>query len=86
VNAGGGADLRPERIAALHERIRRQEKDIYTFLMEEFPDIAVEERLRYLAAILNDFFDDYTFDPNDELRHEGYVIKRFFPAASPNSH
>ncbi len=51
-------DLSPENIERLHRKIQSQQDDIYTFLMREYPDIAVEERLKYLATILNDFFDD----------------------------
>jgi len=72
-------DLSVEYIKSLHEKIQAQDEDIYTFLQKEFPDLVVEDRLKYLATILNDFFDDYTFDENDEMRRDGYVIKRFFP-------
>lgn len=72
-------DLSVEYIKLLHKKIQAQDEDIYTFLQKEFPDMVVEDRLKYLAAILNDFFDDYTFDENDEMRREGYIIKRFFP-------
>lgn len=75
-------DLSLENIERLHRKIQSQQDDIYTFLMREYTDIAVEERLKYLATILNDFFKDYIFDADDELRHEGYVIKRFFPKSS----
>jgi len=51
-------DLSPENIERLHRKIQSQQDDIYAFLMREYPDIAVEERLKYLATILNDFFDD----------------------------
>ncbi|WP_457596434.1 hypothetical protein [Hydrogenimonas sp.] len=72
-------DLSVERIAALHAKAMAQNDDLYTFLRREFPDIPVEERLKYLAAILNDHFDDYTFDPEDEYRVDGYIVKRFLP-------
>ncbi|SFP22708.1 hypothetical protein [Hydrogenimonas thermophila] len=72
-------DLSVEYIKSLHKKIQAQDDDIYTFLQKEFPDMVVEDRLKYLATILNDFFDDYTFDENDEMRRDGYIIKRFFP-------
>jgi len=72
-------DLSIEYIKSLHEKIQAQDDDMYTFLQQEFPDMVVEDRLKYLAAILNDFFDDYTFDENDEMSRDGYIIKRFFP-------
>lgn len=72
-------DLSIEYIKSLHEKIQAQDDDIYTFLQREFPDMVVEDRLKYLATILNDFFDDYTFNEDDEMRKDGYIIKRFFP-------
>ena len=72
-------DLSEARIADLHREVMAQERDLYTFLKGRFPDLPVEERLKYLAAVLNDHFDDYRFDADDELRDEGYVIKRFYP-------
>ncbi|WP_456452215.1 hypothetical protein [Hydrogenimonas sp.] len=74
-----GPDLSVKNIARLHARAMAQNDDLYTFLLEEFPDLPVEERLKYLAAILNDHFDDYRFDEADELRHDGYIVKRFYP-------
>jgi len=74
-----GPDLSVEHIARLHEKAMAQSEDLYTFLLREFPDIPVEERLQYLAAILNDHFDDYAFDNDDELKHDGYIVKRFYP-------
>lgn len=74
-----GEDLSVEKIAALHREVRDQKDDLYTFLKKRFPKLSIEERLKLLAAVLNDHFDDYAFDPNDELKDEGYVIKRFFP-------
>jgi len=72
-------DLSVEHIESLNEKIQAQDDDIYTFLQRVFPDLKVEDRLKYLATILNDHFDDYTFDENDEIRRDGYIIKRFFP-------
>ncbi|WP_456381811.1 hypothetical protein [Hydrogenimonas sp.] len=72
-------DLSPGNVERLHRKLQSQREDIYTFLKREYPDGGVEERLKYLAAILNDFFEEYTFGEDDELRDGGYVIKRFFP-------
>ena len=72
-------DLSVEHIESLNEKIQAQDDDIYTFLQRVFPDLKVEDRLKYLATILNDHFDDYTFDENDEIRRDSYIIKRFFP-------
>jgi hypothetical protein len=43
----------------------------------------VEDRLKYLAAILNDFFEEYEHDPADEMSIDGYRIKRFMPRGLP---
>jgi hypothetical protein len=75
----GTPDLSPGNILKLHTQAQRQEQDLYTFLRERFPDVPVEDRLKYLAAILNDFFEDYRFDPEDEMSRDGYRIKRFYP-------
>ena len=72
-------DLSPERIAALHREVMAQGEDLYTFLKKRFPGVPIEDRLKYLATVLNDHFDDYVFETDDELRDEGYVVKRFFP-------
>jgi hypothetical protein len=72
-------DLSIDYIAKLNSELQKQNKDIYSFLKEKFPDMAVEDRLKYLATILNDFFDEYEFDENDEFSSDGYIIKRFYP-------
>ncbi len=72
-------DLSEENIAKLNDEVQCQNDHLYDFLKRKYPDIPVEARLQYLAAILNDFFDDYTFDEKkEETRDEGYVIKKFF--------
>ena len=72
-------DLSVGNILKLNTRAQLQKDDLYTFLKREFPDIPVEERLKYLSAVLNDFFEEYTFDSDDEFSADGYVIKRFYP-------
>ena len=75
-------DLSLGTILKLHTRAQRQEKDLCTFLREELPELSVEDRLKYLAAILNDYFDAYRFDPEDEMSRDGYRIKRFYPVGA----
>ncbi len=77
-------DLSIGTILKLHARAQRQTEDLYTFLSRELPDISVEERLQYLAAILNDHFEAYRFDPEDEMSRDGYRIKRFYPVGEWN--
>ncbi|ADV47219.1 hypothetical protein [Nitratifractor salsuginis] len=72
-------DLSRGNILKLHTRAQLQDRDLYSFLSETFPELPVEDRLKYLAAILNDFFEEYDFDPEDEMSRDGYRIKRFYP-------
>jgi len=72
-------DLSPGNILKLHTRAQLQKDDLYTFLKRELPEISVEERLQYLAAILNDFLEEYDYDNDDEMSMDGYRIKRFRP-------
>ena len=79
MNRSQEPDLSLGNILKLHTRAQRQREDLYTFLSKELPDIPVEDRLQYLAAILNDHFEAYRFDPEDEMSRDGYRIKRFYP-------
>ncbi|WP_457607387.1 hypothetical protein [Nitratifractor sp.] len=72
-------DLSVEKILQLHRKAQEQKEDLYNFLRREFPDISPEERLQYLSAILNDHFEAYDYDPKDEIRVDGYIVKRFLP-------
>ena len=72
-------DLSIGHILKLNTKAQLQKDDLYTFLKREFPDIPAEDRLKYLSAVLNDFFEEYTFDNHDEFSADGYIIKRFYP-------
>ena len=72
-------DLSIGNILKLHTKAKLQDKDLYSFLKEELPDISAEDRLKYLSAILNDYFEEYEFDKDDEFKADGYIIKRFYP-------
>jgi hypothetical protein len=72
-------DLSVENIAKLHNKCKNQNDDLYIFLKKEFPDLSVEDRLKYLSTILNDFFEEYKFNQNDRHSDEGYSIVKFFP-------
>ncbi len=72
-------DLSIGNILKLNTKAQLQKEDLYTFLKKEMPDISAEDRLKYLSAVLNDFFEAYTYDNEDEFRADGYVIKRFYP-------
>jgi len=73
------ADLSPGTILKLHTRAQFQKEDLYSFLKKELPELDPETRLQYLSAILNDFLEEYRWDPEEEMRMDGYRIKRFFP-------
>ena len=72
-------DLSIGNILKLHTKAQLQQEDLYTFLKRELPDITPEQRLQYLSAVLNDHFEAYRFDPDDEYSIDGYIIKRFYP-------
>ncbi|WP_456432408.1 hypothetical protein [Nitratifractor sp.] len=72
------ADLSTGTILRLHTRAQMQGDDLYTFLKRGFPQAPVEERLQYLAAILNDYFEEYR-KGEGEIRDGGYRIARFLP-------
>jgi hypothetical protein len=72
-------DLSVGNILKLNTKAQLQNDDLYTFLKREFPDISVEDRLKYLSAVLNDFFEAYRFESDDEFSVDGYIIKRFYP-------
>jgi len=73
-------DLSVENIKRLHEKCKNQDKDLYMFLKDEMPDIPTEERLKYLASVLNDYIEEYEWNEQGE-RHsdEGYSIVKFYP-------
>ena len=77
-------DLDIEQILRLHGEAQNQGKDLYTFLSGKFPELSVEGRLQYLAAILNDYLEEYRWEDDDELRADGYLVKRFYPKKEKN--
>jgi len=73
-------DLSEENIKKLHQKCKAQNKDLYMFLKDEFPDISVEDRLKYLATVLNDFIEEYEWDEKaPRHKDEGYLIVKFRP-------
>jgi hypothetical protein len=72
-------DLSVGNILKLHTRAQLQKDDLYTFLKREMPEISTEDRLKYLSAVLNDYFEAYAIREDEEIRDGGYVIKRFMP-------
>jgi len=72
-------DLSIENIKSLHKKCKNQKEDLYTFLKKEFPSLSVENRLKYLATILNDFIEEYEWDEKDRHKDDGYLIVKFYP-------
>ena len=72
-------DLSEKNIKNLHNKCKNQDKDLYSFLKKEFPELSTEDRLKYLSTILNDFFEEYKFNNEDRLSDEGYSIVKFYP-------
>ncbi|QCT94186.1 hypothetical protein FE773_03040 [Caminibacter mediatlanticus TB-2] len=73
-------DLSEENIKRLNNKCQAQNKHLYEFLKEEFPGLNIEDRLKYLATILNDHFEDYEFDEKaDRHKEDGYSIVKFWP-------
>ncbi|MRI84192.1 MAG: hypothetical protein C6I00_07220 [Nitratiruptor sp.] len=69
-----------EQIDALHGKCQEQSADLYTFLEQELPDLSIEERLKVMAHILNDYLPQYRYDPQGEkLKRQEYSITKFFP-------
>jgi predicted type IV restriction endonuclease len=73
-------DLSEENIKKLNEKCQKQDKHLYEFLKDEYPDLTTEDRLKYLATVLNDFFEDYEFDEKaPRHKEDGYSIVKFWP-------
>ncbi len=72
-------DLSEKNIKELHNRCKSQNKHLYDFLKDEFQDLSVDERLKYLATILNDFIEEYEWNDKDRVKDEGYSIVKFYP-------
>jgi len=73
-------DLSVENIKMLNDKCQAHDKHLYEFLKEEYPKLSTEDRLKYLATVLNDYFEDYYFDEKAERhREDGYSIVKFWP-------
>ncbi|ACM92419.1 conserved hypothetical protein [Nautilia profundicola AmH] len=80
VNHGDELDLSVENIKNLHEKCKKQNKDLYMFLKDEMPDLSTEDRLKYLATVLNDYIEEYEWNEKaPRHKDEGYSIVKFWP-------
>jgi len=76
-------DLSEEFITKLHHKCKNQKEDLYTFLKNEFPNLDIEDRLKYLATVLNDYMEEYEWDEKaPRHKDEGYLIVKFYPTHS----
>ncbi len=75
-------DLDENMLKELHDGCRARGCDLYSYLKERFPASDTQQRLKYLAAVLNEFLEDYEYDKEDRIKEDGYLIVRFFPKDS----
>jgi len=68
-----------KRIEELHKECKKGDKDLYSFLEERHPELSIEERLKMMAEVLNEYLEEYHYDQADKLKKEGYSITRFVP-------
>ena len=68
-----------KRIEALHKECKKGDKDLYSFLEERHPELSIEERLKMMAEVLNEYLEEYHYDQADKLKKEEYSITRFVP-------
>jgi Fe-S oxidoreductase len=72
-------DLSIKNIKKLHEKFKTQNGHLYEFLKKEFPELSTEDRLKYLASVLNDYIEEYEWDEKAERhREDGYSIVKFY--------
>jgi len=66
-------------IEKLYEKSMRSDEDLYSFLEKELPDLSIEDRLKVMASILNDYLESYEYDQKEKLKREEYSITKFKP-------
>ncbi len=66
-------------IEVLHKKCQKSDCDLYSFLEKELPDLDIEERLRVMAEILNDYLEEYDYNQADKLKRDSYSITKFYP-------
>ncbi|BCD68780.1 hypothetical protein [Nitratiruptor sp. YY09-18] len=68
-----------EKIKKLHNSCQEQEHDLYSYLEKTLPELDIEERLKVMASILNEYLDEYEYNQKDKLKRQDYSITKFFP-------
>jgi len=66
-------------IKKLHQKCQEGECDLYSFLEKELPELGIEDRLKVMAEILNDYLEEYEYDQSDKLKRNEYSITKFKP-------
>jgi hypothetical protein len=66
-------------IKEIHQKCQKQSEDLYSFLEKELPSLTVDERLKVMAEVLNDYLEEYEYNQKDKLKKEEYSITKFFP-------
>ena len=56
-----------------------QECDLYSFLEKELPELSIEERLKVMAEVLNEYLEEYNYDSSKKIKRDAYSITQFHP-------
>ena len=66
-------------IKRLHEKCKTQECDLYSFLEKELPELTIEDRLKVMAEVLNEYLEEYAYDSTKKIKRDAYSITQFHP-------
>ncbi len=66
-------------IKDLHKKCKMQECDLYSFLEKELPELSIEERLKVMAEVLNEYLEEYNYDSSKKIKRDAYSITQFHP-------
>ena len=66
-------------IKKLHTKCKNQEEDLYSFLEKELPELSIEERLKVMAEVLNEYLEEYEYDSSKKIKRDAYSITQFHP-------
>ncbi len=66
-------------IARLHQKCKAQGSDLYSFLEKELPHLDIEKRLKVMAEVLNEYFEEYEYDSSKKIKRDVYSITQFHP-------
>ena len=66
-------------IKKLHEKCKTQQSDLYSFLEKELPELSIEDRLKLMAEVLNEYLEEYNYDNTKKIKRDAYSITQFHP-------